>query len=294
VDSKDRRIVADAYYFHILALEPDGSWVFLGDTFWGGHGVIERAGAQLLPEDVAVDSADRIIALNAPDPWSPLAGFTIFDGDGGWIKTVGAAPQGDDDVLDGEGEFVGAKGIAVGPGDVIVVADTGNNRVQVFDKDGTFLRLFGTRGDGEGQLKSPEGVGVAPDGTIYVADTGNNRVELFTLDGAFVAVLRDYTLAPAADTGQPEKQYADLPLQAPCDVHVGRDGTLTIAQAGNNTILVVPQGDMTKKWSFNAADGNLSKPAGVTVDSKGNIIIADSGNKRVAVYKAEDRQDFKP
>jgi DNA-binding beta-propeller fold protein YncE len=305
VDSKDRRIVADAFYFHVLALEPDGSWAFLSDTFWGGHGVTERVGAQLLPEDVAVDSADRIIALNAPDPWNALAGFTIFDSDGGWIKTVGAAPaggddapEGEDDALDGEGEFVGPKGIAVGPGDVIVVADTGNNRVQVFDKDGAFLRLFGTRGDGEGQFKSPEGVGVAPDGTIYVADTGNNRVQLFTLDGAFVAVLRDYAMVSKAvegtPTGELEKQYSDLPLQAPCDVHVGRDGTLYVAQAGNNTILVVPQGDMTKKWSFNAADGNLSKPAGVTVDSKGNIIIADSGNKRVAVYKAEDRQDLKP
>jgi hypothetical protein len=155
VDSHDRRIVADAFYYHVLAQEPDGGWVgFLSDTSWGGHGVIERTGAQLLPEDVAVDSQDRIIALNAPDKWSTLTGFTIFDDDGGWVKTVGT---------DGERAFKDPKGIAVGPDDVIVVADTGNHRIQVFDKDGAFVRTFGAKGNGDGQLDSPEGVGVAAD-----------------------------------------------------------------------------------------------------------------------------------
>ncbi len=306
VDSADRRIVADAYYFHILAHEPEGSWAFLSDTFWGGHGVIQRTGAQLLPEDVAVDSQDRIIALNAPDKWNKLTGFTIFDSDGGWIATVGAPPEGDDDAQDGaddpqdgEGEFKEPKGIAVGPGDVIVVADTGNHRVQVFDRDGTFVRMFGTQGDGDGQLESPEGVGVAADGTIYVADTGNDRVQTFTPEGGFIEVLRDFSMQPKKDadgneTGEEEKVYADLALAAPADVHVGPDGTLYIAQKGNNTVLVVPKGDMIKKWTVNNAGGGLNTPVGVSVDSKGNIVIADSGNKRIAVYKAEDREDLEP
>jgi hypothetical protein len=356
VDSTDRRIVADAYYFHILAQEPEGSWAFLSDTFWGGHGMIQRAGAQLLPEDVAVDSQDRIVALNAPDKWNKLTGFTIFDSDGGWIATIGAAPnggeapegeddpqdgegeddpqdgEGKDDPQDGEGEFKEPKGIAVGPDDVIVVADTGNHRVQVFDRDGKFVRMFGTRGDGDGELESPEGVGVAADGTIYVADTGNDRVQTFTPEGEFIEVLRQYELVPkegAVDaedkptsdkptedkptedkptsdkptsdkptsdkpTSEMEKKYSPLAMPGASDVHVGADGTIYIAATGGNLILVLPKGDVTKTWTINNAGGGLNKPVGVSVDSKGNIIIADSGNKRVAVYKAEDREDLDP
>jgi len=266
VDSTGRRIVADAFYHYVLAQEADGDWVgFLSETSWGG--VKERPGAALLLEDVAVDSRDRIVALNAPDEWDDLAGFTIFGNDGEWIKTVGTGA---------EGGFKTPKGIAVGPGDVIVVADTGHHRVQVFDKDGAFLRAFGTRGSGDGEFESPEGVAVATDGTIYVTDTGNNRVQVFTPEGEFVEVL------------------SDLALKDPRDVDVGPDGTIYIASTGNNAVLVLPKGDVTKKWTLNDAGGKLNGPVGVSVDATGNIIIADSGNKRITVFKAEDRSDLEP
>ena len=40
----------------------------------------------------------------------------------------------------------------------IVVAESGNHRIQVFDRNGKFLFKFGSQGKGNGQFQSPCGV----------------------------------------------------------------------------------------------------------------------------------------
>ncbi len=62
----------------------------------------------------------------------------------------------------------------------IFVADTGNNRVQVFDKNGNYISQFGTAGSGNGQFQIANSVAVDNAGNIYVADMGNNRVQKFS------------------------------------------------------------------------------------------------------------------
>lgn len=61
----------------------------------------------------------------------------------------------------------------------IIVADSRNHRVQVFEPNGNFLCKFSTQGSGFGQMDRPSGVCVAPDGVIVVVDFGNNRILKF-------------------------------------------------------------------------------------------------------------------
>jgi len=71
--------------------------------------------------------------------------------------------------------------------DQVYVADTGNNRIVVFDQQGRFLRSIGAAGsESEGSLNAPEGVFVTREGMIYVADTGNKRVVVYGAEGQFV------------------------------------------------------------------------------------------------------------
>lgn len=71
----------------------------------------------------------------------------------------------------------------------VIVADSGNNRVKVFDLTEGLLREIGTVGSGKGQFRSPEVVAVDCLGFILVGDAGNARIQVFQPDGTFVKIL---------------------------------------------------------------------------------------------------------
>ena len=71
------------------------------------------------------------------------------------------------------------RGVAVDDQGYIFVADSGNNRIQIFNPDGTFLRSFGRWGAGAGEFKGLEGIAVNANGNILVADRENHRVQMF-------------------------------------------------------------------------------------------------------------------
>ncbi len=82
--------------------------------------------------------------------------------------------QGPDD-----GQFIRPNGVAVDDEGNIIVADSRNERIQVFSSSGVFLKKFGTKGTGPGELDRPSGVCISPEGYIIVVDFGNNRVQVF-------------------------------------------------------------------------------------------------------------------
>ncbi|MGE3468479.1 MAG: NHL repeat-containing protein, partial [Pyrinomonadaceae bacterium] len=83
------------------------------------------------------------------------------------------------------GKFLTPRGIATDEAGNILVADTGNARVQRFDAGGKFLSEFGIRGDATGQLQEPNGVAVDSAGNIYVTDAKRHMLLRFRPDGQF-------------------------------------------------------------------------------------------------------------
>lgn len=89
-----------------------------------------------------------------------------------------------------EATFQAPLGVAFNPAGDIYVADSlavgvGNNRLQVFDSSGGFLRTFGEYGTNAFQFTRLLGVGVGQDGTVYAADGQDNRVKSFAADDTF-------------------------------------------------------------------------------------------------------------
>jgi len=81
---------------------------------------------------------------------------------------------------DGPGEFKSPAGVGIDKNDNIYVTEIGNDRVQVFDKAGKFLTMFGKKGSGDGEFGNLHGMIVDKStGFVYVADTANNRVQVF-------------------------------------------------------------------------------------------------------------------
>ena len=78
----------------------------------------------------------------------------------------------------GPGQLAFARGIAIDRSGNVYVANTGNDRVDVFDRGGQLLRSFGTSGRAEGQFNTPSGVATDSNGIRAVTDSVNGRVEL--------------------------------------------------------------------------------------------------------------------
>jgi DNA-binding beta-propeller fold protein YncE len=69
----------------------------------------------------------------------------------------------------------------------IYVADGigNNNRVAKFDKDGRFVKHWGSTGADRGQFNGVKAVAIDREGNVYVADAGNKRIQVFDAEGTF-------------------------------------------------------------------------------------------------------------
>ncbi|MEI6787346.1 MAG: 6-bladed beta-propeller [bacterium] len=75
-------------------------------------------------------------------------------------------------------------GLAVDDANVFV-ANRGTHQVLVYSKAGTLLRQWGGVGSGQGQFNSPQGIAVDTQ-RVYVADTCNHRIQVFDKNGVFI------------------------------------------------------------------------------------------------------------
>jgi hypothetical protein len=60
-----------------------------------------------------------------------------------------------------------------------------NNRIAKFDKDGRFIKHWGSTGTEPGQFNGVKALAIDNQGNVYVADTGNKRIQVFDAEGVF-------------------------------------------------------------------------------------------------------------
>jgi sugar lactone lactonase YvrE len=87
------------------------------------------------------------------------------------------------------GDFAAPQGVAVDQDGNVYVTDTLNNRVEIFDADGSYISLFGKNGDGPGTFARPKGIAVDGDGHIWVADEMQDRLQVFNRDGQLLTYI---------------------------------------------------------------------------------------------------------
>lgn len=142
----------------------------------------------------------------------------------------------------GDGQFAKVNGIAVDEAGNIYVSEDGNNRVQKFTPNGTFLLKWGglPKSSGDGQFSSPGSVAVDLDQTIYVVDIGNNRVQEFDSTGHFVG--------KGGSTGTAEAQFT-----SPFGIASVPPGIALVC-------LFSPDGDDCVHGFFVSEVGNVGRP----------------------------------
>jgi DNA-binding beta-propeller fold protein YncE len=196
---------------------------------------------------------------------------------------------------EGDGQFMWPMSIAVDEDINVYVSDEWLNRINIYTKDGDFLRSWGTHGSGNGELDRPAGL-VIRGNTIFVVDSRNHRVQKFSLSGRYLGQFGSFGSGP----GQ---------LNTPWGICLDQDGNVFVADWRNDRIQsFTPDG----KWlaSFGQPDnggdasvardhggirvtprpaGRFNRPSGVCVDDDGDIYVADWLNNRVQVLTPEGR-----
>ncbi|MDH3215167.1 MAG: choice-of-anchor D domain-containing protein [Candidatus Krumholzibacteria bacterium] len=104
-------------------------------TSWGTAGTGE--GQFTFPEGIAVDASGHVYVVEREDVLTGIARVQKFDSDGNYILTWGSTGG-------EEGQFGSPWGIDVDADGDVLVADTGNGRIQKFTGDGVLLSVWDT------------------------------------------------------------------------------------------------------------------------------------------------------
>ncbi|XP_013144126.1 PREDICTED: RING finger protein nhl-1 isoform X2 [Papilio polytes] len=176
------------------------------------------------------------------------------------------------------GYFTWPRGIAVGPDNTMVVADSSNHRVQVFDMNGIFIKEFGQYGSGEGEFDCLAGVAVNRIGQYIIADRYNHRIQVFDPAGRF---LRSFG---SQGTGDGKFNY-------PWGITTDALGFIYVCDKENHRVQVF-QSDGTfvgKFGSFGSKLGQLEHPHYIAVSSTNRVLVSDSNNHRIQVFDVNGR-----
>ncbi len=153
----------------------------------------------------------------------------------------------------------------------IYVADTGNNRIQVFTQDGTYVTSWGSSGSGNSQFNNAQGLGVSPvTGNVYVADYGNNRVQEFSPTGVYITQW--------GSSGSGNGQF-----NAPNGIAVSpTTGNVYVGDYSNNRIQVFTS---SGTYVTQFANGLVSFLEGVAISPvTGNVFVVSAGDSHVLEF----------
>jgi DNA-binding beta-propeller fold protein YncE len=262
-----------------VAVGPDGA-IYVLDTGNNRVAVFDTSGRVLdawgepgaepgqfnEPWGIAVDNEFVYVA----DTWNHrVQKFTL---DGELVTTFGQLGMLAELGADSGGYFFGPRSIALLSDNRLAVTDTGNHRIQVFDREGSYLSTEGSQGPQPGQFNEPVGLAMG-DGTIYLADTWNARIQLFTED--FVPLLQ-WPIDGWEGESTENKPY----------LTVNGEGHVFVTDPENQRILIFDS-DGNYLGRFGQDGTSIERfglPNGVAVDGEGNVYVADARNNRIVRY----------
>jgi len=211
----------------------------------------------------------------------------------------------------GKAQFNSPHGFCLGMEEEIIVADTNNHRIVIFDKNGDFKYAFGSPGREEGQLWYPRKVTVMRDsGKFVVCDRGSerSRMQIFNKSGHFVkkisiryidivaglAITQDGEIV-AVDSVSPTvfriKESGDLNkwfdcsdfMREPSDIAISGNEYFVCDFKGHCVCVFSDEGTFMRRIG---GENITNFPNGIDVSDAGDVLVGDSHGNRfhIAVF----------
>ncbi len=167
IDDSDRLFVSDSEMRRVLVFDPK-------------H-IVESSISEGMasPAGLAIDNENRFLYVADPE----LDQVLVYDADPPHKLLRKLGTPGKAHTLTTPGDFSKPTNVAVDKEGLVYVSDTLNDRIEIFDADGNFVRTFGKPGDGPGYFARPKGIAIDGDGHVWVADGVQERVQVFSPEG---------------------------------------------------------------------------------------------------------------
>ena len=157
--------------------------------------------------------------------------------------------------------------------------------VMVFDRDGNYLRSWGT-----GLIKEPHTIYIGPDDVLYLADRGDHVALKLTLDGQLLLELGNR--GTPSDTGCTEDEGVVLraagPFNRPTRMSPSPSGDLYVSDGYRNSRVhrFSAQGGFVASWGEPGTNdpGQFYSPHSLWIDPDGLIYVCDRKNNRVQTF----------
>ena len=160
----------------------------------------------------------------------------------------------------------------------IVVADSGNHRLQVLTAEGAFIATVGTKGSQPLQFVRPQDVAVDHNGKIFVAEYGNHRIQVFNVH-----------LSHSHCFGSKGAQPGEF--KGPCGITIDADGMVYVADRGNNRVQkFTPEGKLLAVIDSKGEGGDrLNGPHGLCIDGNGILYVTERSSNTVSMFTSKGR-----
>jgi len=174
--------------------------------------------------------------------------------------------------------------LAVDPDGNIWVADSGNDRFQIFSPGGDFIETWGVSGTGDGQFRmerfNGDGYGVnafLSDGSFVALDPGNHRIQYFAADRTFVKAV--------GTVGTSDGQFQD-----PVGLAVGADDTVLVLDDKRADVQVFnSSGAFIRKIALQTRYSDYNTMNSLTVDTAGNLYVTELSHDGQFVVERFDK-----